>query len=253
MGTIRWTQAGFLVAVLAAGARADEPISADRPGLANGSSVVGGRTLQVELGTYGERAPGDAAGFATPLLLRYGLGDAFELRVETDGYQRASAAGAATVDGWAPVSLGFKYRFADESGGRPAVGVIGRVFPRSGSGAFRSARTTGDLVLTADKSLGERWAVNPNVGIAWGDEDGRYTALLAALTVQYSVTPTVGVFVDTAWQRPEVPDGGSAGLVDAGGAWIVRHDTQLDLSFGWGAHGETVPDWFWSAGLSRRF
>jgi hypothetical protein len=253
MSTIRWTQAGLLLAVLATGARADEPIAADRPGLANGSGVVGNRTLQLEAGAYGDRADGDAKGFATPLLLRYGLGGAFELRFETDGYQRASAPDVETQAGWAPVSLGFKYALAKEHDGRPAVGVIARVFPHSGSGVFRSARTTGDVVLTADESLGERFSVNPNVGVAWGDEDGRYTSVLAALTVQYSATPAVGVFMDTAWQRPEVPDGGAAGFVDAGAAWIVGNDTQLDLSFGWGARGETVPDWFWSAGFSRRF
>jgi hypothetical protein len=133
------------------------------------------------------------------------------------------------------------------------VGVIARVFPPSGSGEFHEPRATGDITLTADKGFGDHWAVNPNLGIVWSDDGERFTAGVGALTVQYSFNPAVGVFVDGSWQSPEGHDGSSAGVVDVGGAWIIRRENQLDLSFGWGVHGETVPDWFWSAGVSRRF
>jgi hypothetical protein len=248
------TTCALLLAVSSpARARADDLIGADRPGLANASSTVGQGRFQVEAGAYWDHtSDGDARGFATPILLRYGVRDAFELRVESAGYQRTDS-GAGPTDGWSPVSLGFKYRIAEENGGRPAASLVGRVFPASGSGEFRSDRTTGDLVLTADKSLGGHWAVNPNLGVAWGDDGGRFTSILAALTVQYGFTPAVGVFVDGAWQHPEAPDAGSAEIIDLGGAWIIGRDTQLDLSFGWGVRGETVPGWFGSAGVSRRF
>ena len=195
---------------------ADDLIGADRPGLANASSTVGPGRFQIEAGVYRDNtADADATSLATPVLLRYGVSDSFELRVEGNGYQRASA--SETVDGWAPVSLGFKYRFAEEHARHPAVGLIARVFPPSGSGEFRGDHTTGDVTLTADKSLGDHWSVNPNLGVVWGEDDGRFTSALAALTVQYGFTPSVGVFVDSAWQRPEAPAGHSAGVIDLDG------------------------------------
>ena len=33
---------------------------------------------------------------------------------------------------------------------------------------------------------------------------------------------------------------------------IIGSNTQLDISFGWGARGTTPPNVFWSAGISRR-
>lgn len=232
---------------------ADELISADRPGLANGSSTVGRGTFQLEAGFERDSSDDDVHGIATPVLLRFGLTDALELRAETDGYQRATAPFAEAAKGWAPLSAGFKYRLREEGRGGPAMSVIGRVFPSSGSGDFKSTRTTGDLVLTADQTFAERWTINPNVGIAWQEAEGRYTAALAALTIQYSFRPTLGVFVDGAWQRPEAPSAGSAAILDLGGAWVVGRDAQLDVSVGWGVGGETVANWFWSAGVSRRF
>ena len=42
-------------------------------------------------------------------------------------------------------------------------------------------------------------------------------------------------------------------IYDAGVAYIVGHDIQLDLSVGTGAAGLTPPHPFVSAGISKRF
>lgn len=42
-------------------------------------------------------------------------------------------------------------------------------------------------------------------------------------------------------------------IADGGVAWIVRTDTQLDVSAGINVSGAAYPDWFVSAGISRRF
>lgn len=251
--TVRAGVLALLALATPAALFADDLISADRPGLANGSSTVGRGTFQVEAGFYRDSNDDDVRGIATPYLFRLGLTDALELRAEGDGYQRATAPHVDPATGWAPISAGFKYRLREEGHGGPEMSVIGRVFPSSGSRDFKSAHTTGDLVLTADETFAEHWTVNPNVGLAWLDDGGRFTAALAALTIQYSIRPTVGVFVDGAWQRPEAPSTRSAAILDLGSAWVVGRDAQLDVSFGWGVAGEAVAHWFWSAGVSRRF
>jgi hypothetical protein len=219
-------------------------INADRPGLADSSGVVGRGLFQIEAGVERDHDEGTIA-LSTPLLLRYGLTKAVELRVEGNGYVHSSGA-----DDFAPFSIGAKVHFADA----PSLGVIARVFVPSGSGAQRSHETTGDVRLAADINLGDRWALNPNIGVASLDDgDGRFTAGLAALTVQYSLSDHANVFVDAALETPEARGGATALVLDAGAVRIIGSNTQLDISFGWRAQGSTAPNVFWSAGISRRF
>jgi hypothetical protein len=219
-------------------------INADRPGIADSSTVVGRGIFQLEAGLERDH-DADGRSVAMPLLLRYGVSKELELRLEGNGYIHADGA-----NGFAPLSLGAKYHFADA----PSLGVIARIFVPSGTGGQRSHTTTGDVRFTADINMGEKWSVNPNIGVASQDDgDGRFTAGLVALTVQYNLSDRANVFVDGAVQSPEQRGGGSSLIVDVGGAWITGRNTQLDVSVGWGAHGTTAPNVFVGAGISRRF
>jgi hypothetical protein len=235
----------FLIAAAAFAQDAQEDlINADRPGIADGSGVVGPRIFQIEFGLQRDHGS-DGRSLATPLLLRYGVSKSFEFRVEGDGYIHAAGA-----DGFAPLSIGAKYHFLDS----PSLGVIARLFVPSGSGAQRSHTTNGDVRLAADINLGEKWSLNPNIGIASQDDgEGRFTSGLAAMTLQYNVSDHANLFVDGAMQSPEEKRGTISLVFDAGGAWVVGRNTQLDAYAGWGAHGSTSPNVFIGAGISRRF
>src|SRR5258708_22436185 len=112
-------------------------ITPDRPGIADGSAAVGRGIFQIEAGL--ERDHGsDGRSLSTPLLLRYGVSKAFELRVEGNGYIHADGA-----NGFSPLSIGAKYHFADA----PSLGVIARVFVPSRSRAQPSHTTTAPLAL----------------------------------------------------------------------------------------------------------
>jgi hypothetical protein len=239
-------QLPWLILLIAFPLLAQQPeedlISADRPGIADSSSVVKPGQFQLELG-FEKDGFGPVDVLTTPTLLRIGLTKALELRVETAGH--ASVSGLAPHDkGWMPISAGLKYRFAD------SYAVIARVFPPSGSGVFKSDKTAGDLRLAADFSLNDRVSLNPNIGVA---NDGDFTSAIAALTVQYQTTQKTNVFADAGFQTPEEKHGTYALNVDVGGAWVIGHDTQLDVSVGWGGHGRSVPDFWYGAGFSRRF
>jgi hypothetical protein len=213
-------------------AAAQELISADRPGIADSSTVVTPKTVQLEVGLERDTNPDVTT---TPLLVRYGLTKQLELRFETAGWARADG-----HDGLAPASLGLKYHFLDQ----PSLGVIARVFPPTGSGIFKSHDTAADVRLAADKDLNEQWSVEGNLGVAHADHDNFATA---AATLQYNLSPKMNVFIDGgATSSP------SSLLLDAGAAWIIGKDLQLDVSAGWGARGD-VPDRFVAAGIARRF
>lgn len=81
----RWRELGLTLALalqLAAAAAAqpvDDTINADRPGLADGSKLVGAGRVQVETGLQREDRSGNGTRFRT--LLRVGLTDKVEFRV----------------------------------------------------------------------------------------------------------------------------------------------------------------------------
>jgi hypothetical protein len=186
----------------------DDLINPDRPGIADGSQTIARGTFQLETGIDREKRDN-----SFPTLLRYGLSKNFEARLESDN--------ALTH----PL-LGFKVHFAD----MPSLGVIVRA----------GEHHEGDVRLAADINLGEKWSLNPNVGM------NRDRGALAALTIQYNLTQRANVFIDGGYDTSQLQ-------LDAGGAWIIGRDTQLDASVTWGARGAGVPNVIYSAGISRRF
>lgn len=188
----------------------DDLINADRPGIADGSQTVGRGTFQLETGIDRDRESREF-----PTLLRYGIWSNFEARVESEN--------ALTHP-----MFGFKWQFAKA----PSVGIIARA----------GQDHQGDVRLAADFNLaGDKWSINPNVGID-RDRNG-----IAALTLQYNLTDHANVFIDGGYQDSQL-------LLDAGGAIILGRDTQLDVSITRGASGaRPLPNTVVSAGISRRF
>jgi len=248
------------VCPLAAAADDDDVIGADRPGLAEGAAVVGAGRFQVETGLQKEffRLGGDTAQVVSiPTLLRLGINEQWELRVESDvrAWERVTDATGITTksQGDAPVSIGAKYRFQEDD--RPDMGLIVRVAPRSGSGNFRSQATTGDVRLVADWALAPRWSLNPNIGYARAEDDAglTYSSAVFAATLEYKVSDKWAVSLDGEVQAAESKNGGSASTVDAGVTYLLTRDTQLDFTLGGKSSGTTPPRLFVGAGVSVRF
>jgi hypothetical protein len=258
------------VLLAAAAARAQGPvepdqetINPDRPGIADGSGVVGAGRFQIEAGLQQDRRSDGSSHSRTdyvPALLRLGVGSNLELRLESNTYTstrvRDSAKGPTRSEDIQPVSVGFKYRFAEAADlQRPSMAVIVRLFPRSGSGDYRTSRATGDLRIAADWDFAPQWSLNPNLGVgAYEGDGGRlYTAALFAATLGYNPSKVVNVFVDIGGQYPETASGRGSAVVDGGIAYIAGRDVQLDFSVGARVAGVTAARVFWAAGISKRF
>jgi Putative MetA-pathway of phenol degradation len=235
-------------------------INADRPGIADGSGVLGPGILQLEVGFQREFTKEDQVRTRisfVPTLVRVGLGAGFEARVETNAYdweKTNDVAGTTHDSGWSPISVGAKYRIYDPDESRwPSLAVIGRVFPTSGSGAFGSHRYAGDLRLAADLDLSSTFSLNPNVGFARYEAEGgsSFAALTLAVTLTFLPSPRVQPFVDAGFQNPADAGSPASLLIDAGVAYIIAPNLQLDVSLGKGAHGPT-PHTFVSFGVSVR-
>jgi hypothetical protein len=235
----------------------------DRPGIADGSNVVGRGRFQIETGIQQEFRHADGTGdrrIFVPTLLRLGLTEELEARVETNAYtwERTSdpSTGVGRTEGGAPISLGLKYHFQDSNGiSQPSVGTILRVFAPSGSGDFRTRHATGDFRIAADWDFAPTLSLNPNIGLGiYEGSDGRlFTAGLFAATLNYNPSKQLNFFVDTGVQSPEERNGATSVIYDAGIAYLINPDVQLDLSVGTGGGGRTTPHPFLSAGISKRF
>ncbi len=237
----------------------DDLIGADRPGIADSSSVIGRKHFQIETGvTYEKRRSPDGVSWdlLTPVLLRVGVNAQWEVRFETNGFGYLRQEDGSVSRGFSPISFGFKYHFQDSKGPKkPSLGVIGRIFPASGSSAFASTMATYDVRLSADWDFAPQWTLNPNVGWASYEDAsaGRFSAFLGAVTLNYAKTSKLSYFFDTAYQSPEGKFARPSLIFDAGVAWITGKDTQWDISIGQGAAGDSPARPFVAFGFCRRF
>jgi len=237
-----------------------DPINPDRPGIADGSMVVGRGVFQIELGGQYENHDQGGGGHQrllfTPALFRYGLDNRSELRIETLGFNEVWQTGQSAMGGYAPMSLGAKWQFQQPSdkNGQLSLGTIARVFAPSGSAGFQTEHATGDLRLAADWVVAPHWYLNPNFGFGCYESGGsQFTALLGAMTLSRDLDSKTQVFIDGGVQAPEEWGGLTGTILDFGITFVPSNDVQLDVSVGTGVSGHTTPHPFLGIGYSIRF
>ncbi|SFB91332.1 transporter [Massilia yuzhufengensis] len=246
-----------LLACAATASHAQDQIATDRPDFVESSNVVGDGRLQVETSLLLERDRQGAARdrtVSTPTLLRYGMGESFELRVETDGRidQRSTLGGARErAKGYADTSVGVKWHAMDAAGSLPSVGVLLHADLDSGSRAFRgdgvrpSLRVVGEWELPDDYSLG----IMPGVGVERG-EAGRYRHGILGVVVGKAINERLRGFAEVAMpQIARSAHGGTQASFDVGGAYLLSDTVQVDAMLSRGLNSRT-PDLAFTVGLS---
>lgn len=241
---------------------ADDTINADRPDFVESSAVVGKGRFQVETSLGYERASRDGVRerqTATPTLLRFGISDTAELRLETDGWQHAWSRGPAAGDafdasGMSDTSVGVKWRVREGKDGSPALGVlVDAILPsgasRLGSGGVRpSLRGVAEWELPNDFSLG----VMPGLASQRNDEGQRFTSGIFAVSLGKEINPRTHAFVELA--APQIAhgrDGGTQLSLDVGAAYLINKDVQVDAALFRGLNHNTA-DVSISVGISFR-
>jgi hypothetical protein len=240
----------------------DDAISPDRPGFANPADVVGRGRLQLETSVQWDRQRADDVherGVSTPTLLRLGVADAWELRLETDGRDvihdvDPRTGERATTVGYSDTALGFKWRFAEQRGARPALALLGAVDLPSGSRALRGRGARPAVYLPAAWDLDRGWSAQLMPGVATdNDERGaRYRYGFLALSLGKELSERWQGFVEVAApQLASGAHGGNQALVDGGVTYRLGKDWQLDASLAHGLNRRT-PDLSVAFGVSVR-
>lgn len=253
-----------MATMLAGAARAEEePIATDRPDFVESSDVVGKGRVQLETSLAWER---DRQGgvkarlSSTPTLLRVGVSDAWELRLETDGRlrQTAEVGGTSTRErGWSDLSFGLKWhqRDGDEDAGTPGLGWLFHLDADTGSGAFRGQGVRPSVRMVAEWEFAGGWSLGVMPGLFRDrDEAGRhFTGGILAAVLGKSLNDRTRVFVELSGEQlAPARHGGNVATLDAGVAFLLTRDLQLDAAMSRGLN-RNAPDFAWTVGLSARF
>ncbi len=245
----------------AAGAHAQDQdnIEADRPDFVESSRVVGKGRVQLETSLLWEREraeEGRERTLSTPTLLRIGVAEALELRVETEGrmIRHTTQDGRRMTEaGYGDTSVGVSWHALDGEGSRPSVGVHLAAELDSGSRAFRgegvrpSLRVAGEWELPNEVTLG----VMPGIGID-RDEGGRYRYGMFGIVAEKEFGERLRGLVEVALPRiARGKHGGTEASFDVGAAYLLSKDVQVDAMLSRGLNSRS-PDVAFTIGLSIR-
>lgn len=258
----RFVIAGMLACAGAlACAEEKDVIKTDRPDFVESSDVVGMGHFQVEAGYAVERNRVDGGRerlSTTPLLLRAGVGDEWELRLETDGrsvLREDGPAGSATTKGYADVSLGVKWHAQDGDGMKPSIGWLLHADMDTGSRAFRGHGTRPSLRMSAEWELPRDVSLGVMPGLLYdkGDDGRRFFSGIFGVTLGKAWSERFSTFIEIAApQIARAKHGGSMVTYDAGIMYLLSNRWQVDAAV-FRAANRNTPDLTWTVGISRKF
>jgi Putative MetA-pathway of phenol degradation len=228
------------IAALPLAAQAKEPLVTDRPDIAESSVTVGPGVYQIEQGISYEGASG-VVSTLFPSLHRFGLGDRFELRLETPLFNLTGG-----VPAFEELAVGGKLHLLDGGGfgQAPSLGVIGHAILTSTGGIEPIVKFAADTTLPFELGLGTNATVSlppgasaPTVGFA--------------ASVSGNLTEPLKAYMELSGDRAFSAGQDSLGL-DTGLVYLVNDDLQLDVAAYKGLTAAST-DWYVTAGLSVRY
>ena len=237
-------------------------IATDRPDFVESALTVPRHHFQFE--TSAAVVDDDSGGvestlWITPTLLRYGLFDRWELRLETAGYASVEekTGSNTTLDesGWSDVALGVKWHTADGHDALPAQAWLLHTDLDTGQGVFKGRGVRASLRWVGEWDFQGIQAFGLMAGYASNkdDLDERYGAGVFGAVLGQQWTAKFRSFFELA--APQIASdehGGDVATLDIGVAYLLRPNWQLDGAVYIGITDET-PDVLYTIGLSALF
>jgi hypothetical protein len=237
------------------------PIVTDRPGFVFSSLTVGRGAFQYELGlpsvfldeSEGARVRSTSLG----AVLRYGIGDDFELRLGAPLFtdvQTDFGPFRQTDRGYGDLEVGAKWHLLDNQGARPSFALIPSVTLPTGEAGFSAEDPVYQLSAVAEWTLASGWGVGAIAGFLNGPSaGGRYGQETLGLSVGRTLpSPAWTAYGEAAHVVTGLEGAADSSFLGAGVKYLVSNNFQLDLSFDRGLTDDS-PDWLFGLGLSARF
>lgn len=215
----------------------DHALITDRPDTAEASQVVGLGRLQVE--TSFALSHDSAAGVTTrdynfPTLLRYGLIEPLEVRVEGNMIQIETQTGTSTQTGFTDLAFGAKAHLQDGGGWAPSLGLLAHLTVPTGKNSFSSNALEPEFKVLMDWELPLEFSLGTNAGFDVPVQDAsgdKFMRFLYAVALGHGI-PGVGdrlrAFVELAGAFPTMQGKNGEHTFDAGFALLVTPNIQVD-------------------------
>jgi hypothetical protein len=233
-------------------------IAPDRPGLGDGSGIVGRGVWQIETGWSFESERQDGTvlhELALPLaLFRMGVTDRFELRVSADGLlsDTSSSPSSRRTSGRSDVEVGAKLKLLESARTGFELSVLPIVSLPIGSSAFTSGGYDPTVEMAWAQSLPRGFSLSGNVTAASvSEDDHRFTQHILTVSVDRDLPVGWNGFAEAFRASSFGRDGDAVWIVDGGATRRLGRHAQFDISVGRGVTA-AAPDWFISAGVSLR-
>ncbi|MFP6685835.1 MAG: transporter [Polyangiaceae bacterium] len=240
--------------------RFDDALVTDRPDAAEASVTVGKGRFQIETGvgyTHDERGGTTTKTFGMPTLLRYGIVDPVELRVEGEIFNVQSTTGAALQRGFTDMAVGAKVHVTDGGGLVPSFGVLGHLSTPTGNETFSSNGWEPTMKLLADWELPGKFGLGTNAGFDVPVRDAaghKFVRFLYAAALSRGIPgleDRLRVFIESAGAISLKRRKAHQHQFDTGLTVLLTPDMQLDVAAQIGL-AEDSPDLAMGLGFSWR-
>jgi hypothetical protein len=253
----------LLGAGLCISCQADDHIDTDGPDFVDSSEVVGKGRFQFEANLQYQQQNTGATHqqlIGAPTLLRLGLTESVEARVEIGGRQWQETRGlfpsTEVVNGWADTAIGAKWHFQEpDSEGHPSASLIFEMETPSGSEPFRGHGYRPSLrsVITWDLTDAVSASIMPGAAYEATSDGHRYPAGSFGATIGRWWTERFRAFVEFSGEQfAQAKDGGNIVLWDAGASYLLGQNWELGMRLGVGANANS-PSFFGLVMWAGRF
>lgn len=217
-------------------AEQEDPLCADRPGLASSPCTVEPGRVHVELAIDWSFQEDGAERIDTLLagdtLVRVGIGERTEVQVGLTPFGHVRTRDAADVErtsGIGDITLGLRHRLVEK--GSLALGLQGTVSLPTGGAAIGAGDWGAELLVPISYGVGKSELVLTPVLAAAVDQDGdgRHLAYGLVAGGGFFLTDRLTAVLDVSLMRDEDPLGHSTeALAGLALAYLVSNDLQLD-------------------------
>jgi hypothetical protein len=237
------------------------PLVTDRPGFLFSSLTVGRGVVQTEWGIPAVTV-NDAGGVDARLaslfgLVRYGVTENFELRLDSPVYNqsRVTVGGRTATDhGVGDLEVGAKWHLLDNHGAQPSLALIPSVIVPTGASGFTTGHPVYQLNSMAEWNLASGWGIGTLAGYLSSSSGGdRYGQGTFGVSLGRSL-PSVkwSAYGEAVYVATNLSGAGDSSFLGGGVKYLVSNDVQLDLSFDRGLTADS-PGWLFGLGIAVRF
>jgi hypothetical protein len=228
-----------------------KPIQTDRPTFTTSAFLVPKGHFQMEHGfSIEDTEPGFVYTYPSSLW-KFGVSENFEFRVTTE-YITVQKQPDPDINGFLPISVGFKSPLMKSSGIWPTVALSGALyFPDIGAAEFKTTYFAPSLRLLFHHDVSDFFALSYSGGADWDGETAEPNFFYSLIT-GFSITDRLKLFLEGYGTTPQREAGEIELRAHAGLTYLIGNNFLLDISAGQGIT-DNAPERFVSFGFSYRF